>query len=81
MPPEWKWRLYVRTQGGIYRPWNWQDNQAEVNLIHATMFTDEQREQAQGELDRQENAHIDYQWRLIPKADQPHLGRRIMGAL
>lgn len=59
-----KWRLYLK-DGKRFKPVDWSRGITVVNLIYATLFTDEDKAKAQQDLDLPDNSHLTYEWRKV----------------
>ena len=60
----WKWRLYMK-DGKRFHPVDWRAGTTVRNLIHATMFSDEEKLKVQTQLDLPQNAHLEFEWRTV----------------
>lgn len=61
------YRLYAKFPGdGRYSPVDWARGVQVINLIHATLFPEEEKDKVQKDLDLPENAAIDFKWRRVP---------------
>ena len=60
-------RLYAKLPGdGRYSPVDWARGVQVINLIHATLFSEPEKDKVQKYLDLPENAAIDFEWRRVP---------------
>lgn len=61
-----RWRLYAKFDGSKrFKPVDWSKGNTTINLIYATIFSDEDKLKVQQSLDHPENAKHQFEWRKI----------------